>query len=128
MVSRSTRVAAVGVGLAVLVGIAMGLSGLYESLPYGEVVTALIVFPGLSLLAPQLYLARTTDDPAMRRRHLRVGLGLSGALTLLTAPITDPADRAIFSVVGGGLLAALLVWEAVEGYRESSLFADADGE
>jgi hypothetical protein len=128
MVSRESRVAGIAIVCAVGFGVVMGFSGLSETVPYGPVIVAILVFPGLSLLAPQLYLALTTTDAAMRRRHLRVGLGLSGALLLFSAPVANPASRSVVAVSGAGLLTVLLLWEALRGYYESSLFEDATGE
>lgn len=127
MVSRETRVALVSIGAAaVVVAVSLALN-LTETIPYGEAVLYLIAFPGLCLLVPQLYLARTTTEPAMRKWHLRAGLGVGGVLTLAGANV-DPAGRTALQVIGAGLLVALFVTEAVQGYYESSLFEDAAGE
>ena len=127
MVTRTTRVtlAALSVAAAVVaVSLALNLDAM---LPYGSAILYLVVFPGLALLVPQLYLAWTTDDPGMCKWHLRAGLGLAGLMTLAGAGV-DPSGRTAIQVIGVGLLIALFVSEAVQGYYESSLFEDASAE
>ncbi|MFB6084403.1 MAG: hypothetical protein ABEJ94_09180 [Halorientalis sp.] len=86
-----------------------------------------MVFTGLGLLAPQLYLAATASDRTMRRRYVRNGLLVSGLLTLAAGSGGLGGGDALL-VVGGGLLGALFVYEGMHGYRESSLFEDASAE
>jgi hypothetical protein len=127
MVSRTTRVTLAALSVAaVVVAVSLALN-LEAVLPYGSAILYLVAFPGLGLLVPQLYLARTTTDPGMRKWHRRAGLGLAGVLTLAGAS-GDPVGRTALQVLGGGLLVALLVTEAVQGYYESALFEDADQE
>lgn len=127
MVSRTTRVTFVALSVAAVVLVVSLALNLEATLPYGSAILFLVVFPGLGLLVPQLYLARTTDDPGMRTWHLRAGLGLAGLLTLAGASV-DPTGRTALQVIGAGLLIALLGYEAVQGYYESALFEDAGAE
>jgi hypothetical protein len=127
MVSRESRVALAALSVAALV-VAVSLAlNLEAMLPYGSAILYLVAFPGLALLVPQLYLARTTDDPGMCKWHRRAGLGLAGLMTLAGAGV-DPSGRTAMQVIGVGLLIALLVFEAVQGYYESSLFEGASAE
>jgi hypothetical protein len=127
MVSRTTRVTLAALSVAAAVVVVSLVLNLQQAVPYGSAILYLIAFPGLALLVPQLYLARTTDDPGMRKWHLRAGLGAAGVLTLAGANV-DPAGRTAMQVIGVGLLIALFVVEAVQGYYESSLFEDASAE
>ena len=127
MVSRTTRVTFVALSVAAVVLVVSLALNLEAMLPYGSAILFLVVFPGLGLLVPQLYLARTTDDPGMRKWHYRAGLGVAGLLTLAGASV-DPTGRTALQVIGAGLLIALFVYEAVQGYYESSLFEDASAE
>ncbi|WP_424017538.1 hypothetical protein ACOZ4N_16965 [Halorientalis pallida] len=127
MVSRESRVTLAALSVAaVVVAVSLALN-LPEAVPSGTAILYLIAFPGLALLVPQLYLARRTDDPDMRKWHLRAGLGIAGTLCLAGAGV-DPSGRTAMQVIGVGLLIALFVVEAVQGYYESSLFEDASAE
>jgi hypothetical protein len=119
MVSRENRVILLGMGSAVLVAALAILSGYVSTLPAGGLLVSILVIPGLALLAPQLYLAYTAESEADTRRHRRVGLGLSGLLVLALVNTLPPTQELVGRVLGGGLLLALLVTEAIEGYRES---------
>jgi hypothetical protein len=127
MVTRESRVTLAALSVAAAVVVVSLVLNLQQAVPYGSAILYLIAFPGLALLVPQLYLARTTDDPGMRKWHLRAGLGAAGVLTLAGANV-DPAGRTAMQVIGVGLLIALFVVEAVQGYYESSLFEDASAE
>ena len=119
MVSRENSVVLLGMASAALV-VGLGvLTGYARTAPTGWTLVYVVALPGLGLLAPQLYLAATAEDPAGARRHRRVGLGLSGLLVLALGRNLPPTWELIAGAVGIGLLLVLFVTEALAGYRES---------
>lgn len=132
MVSRELRVYLTGLALAAAVGIATRLvPGLW---PAGSLrlLAVYLVFPVLSFLLPQLYLAavgsEAEDVPPQVR--IRVGLFVSGLVTLgmhATAP-PGTVGRSVLAAAAATLFVVLVGHEMLAGYRESSLFEDQNAE
>jgi len=118
MVSRENTVILLGMASAVLVAGLAVLTGVASTAPAGTLVSV-VVIPGLALLAPQLYLAATADDPGAARRHRRVGLGLSGLLVLAQVRNLPPTWELAVGALGVGLLLVLFATEALAGYRDT---------
>jgi hypothetical protein len=114
MVSRENRVllastALVALGLAVGAAADLGTSALY----------GLLLFVGVGVVAPQLYLA-ATDDEFEPRTRIRTA-ALLGLLFVWGSygTATDPTDRQVVGAVGAVLLVGLVGYEVVAGYRET---------
>lgn len=120
MVSRENEVILLGMASALLVAALAVLTGFVQTGPAGGALVYVVAIPGLALLAPQLYLAATADDPAAARRHRRVGLGLSGLLVLALVRNLPPTWNLLVGALGIGLLVVLVATEALEGYRDSA--------
>jgi hypothetical protein len=119
MVSRENTVILLGMGSAVLVAGLAVRTGVPSTAPAGTLVYV-VAIPALALLAPQLYLAYTADDPADARRHRRVGLGLSGLLVLAQVRNLPPTRELVVGALGVGLLLVLFATEALDGYRDAA--------
>lgn len=126
MLSRETRVYLIGLGLAVALAIVAGpILGVGLDTSAG-VLVGFLFFPGLSFLLPQLYLAATGDEteavpPSTR---VRVSLLLSGliAVWLYSVAGASTGRQPLLGPIGVVLLGSLCCYEALLGYRSSSLF------
>jgi hypothetical protein len=115
MVSRENRVSLVSLGLVALLGIVVAVTDIGAESP----ITAFLLVAVVGVLLPQLYLARTGDEvgPAAR---VRVGGYLTALFAFAFANNAPAFERRVLATVGIGLLVALLVREAVAGYREAA--------
>jgi hypothetical protein len=119
MVSPANRTILSSFLAALFVVVADAALGISASLPFGELLVGLLVFPVLTLLVPQLYFAWQSDDEAMVRRHLWTGVGLSALVFLAAARNLNPPGQEVIVAVAGGSFLALFVAEAIDSYRSS---------
>jgi hypothetical protein len=114
MVSRENRVILASLALVALLAVAARLTGLGDD----SAVGVFLVVVGAGILLPQLYLARTDEgvDPG---RRVRVGAFLTALFAFAIANGAPAFERRVLATVGLALLVALLVREAVAGYRDS---------
>lgn len=115
MVSRENRVLLASLALVALLGIAVVVTDIGAE----SSITAFLLVAVVGVLLPQLYLARTGDDVAPARR-IRVGGYLTALFAFVFANSAPAFERRVLATVGLVLLGALLVREAVAGYRDSS--------
>jgi len=117
MVSPANRTILSSFLAALFVVVADGVLGISDSLPLGELLVGLLVFPGFTLLLPQVYFAWRSDDAAMVRRHVWAGCGLSALVVFGVATNTGPPERWGLLGVACALLAVPVGITAREQYR-----------
>ncbi len=114
MVSRENRVLLAATGavlLALVVVAATGVGGESAAL-------AALLFAGLGVLAPQLYLA-ATDDEVPARTRVRVGVGVTLFLLWGQLATADAAAKPILAAASVVLVLGLLGYEFRAGYRSA---------
>ena len=115
MVSRENRVLLASTGAVLLVLVAVAVTDVGGE----SAALAALVFAGLGVLAPQLYLA-ATDDAVNPRIRVRVGVGVTLFLLWGTWSAADPASRTAIGGASAVLALSLLGYEFWAGYRSTA--------
>ncbi|AXR83149.1 hypothetical protein [Natrarchaeobaculum sulfurireducens] len=133
MLSRENRV--IGASVALLVAIALVVLPVAEDTLglalSDQPLAAFVLFAGLAVLGPQLYLARTDEEISPRTR-VRFAVVVSAVFALTfaepgavdwsegTALLADleTLQHAVLVVVAVGSLVGLVCYEFVAGYRD----------
>lgn len=114
MLSRENRVFLVSTLLTFVLLFAAAIAGVGD----GNAVLVILIFGGVGILAPQIYLARTgTEVPARTRIRIATLLTLFFVSGIYgTAP---DGQKSAVGILAAALVVGLIVHEARAGYRES---------
>jgi hypothetical protein len=114
MLSGETRVFLVSTVLTFVLLFAAAIAGVGD----GNGVLVVLVFGGIGILAPQLYLART-DSGVPARTRIRIAALLTLLFTFGIYGSTPDAREQGVGILAAALVVGLIVYEARAGYREA---------
>lgn len=82
-------------------------------------ILSLLVFAGLAVVAPQLYLA-ATDETVPPRSRVQFAAIATAAFATAFAGTTDGAQYLVLATIGAAAIFALVCYELLVEYRASS--------
>ena len=112
MVSHENRVLLASTGTVLLVLVVVAVTGVGGE----SALLAALVFAGVGVLAPQLYLA-ATDDSVDPQTRIRVGVLVTVFLLWGTWSTADAAAKPVVAGASAALLVGLVAYEFWAGYR-----------
>ncbi|ELY42717.1 hypothetical protein [Natronorubrum tibetense] len=120
MVSRENRVILGSFLLLVVAAAAITATEQWLDLRYGDnPFLAFLLFAGLAVAVPQLYLARTDTDVDPRSR-VRFAVIATMVFAAMFAESTDELQSQLILAIAGGAFLVLVAAEFVLGYRGSA--------
>ncbi|WP_121741984.1 hypothetical protein [Natronorubrum halophilum] len=120
MLSHENRVILGSIILSVLAVLGAVVVDTYLVISLGaNPVLSFLVFGGIVVVVPQLYLAVTDEDVSPRSR-VRFAVIATGVFAVMFARDAAALESRIILTVGGGAFVGLVCYEFLAGYRASS--------
>ncbi|WP_137291351.1 hypothetical protein [Natronorubrum halophilum] len=120
MLSHENRVILGSIILLVLAVLGAVVVDTYLGISLGaNPVLSFLVFAGIVVVAPQLYLA-TTDEDVSPRSRVRFAVIATGVFAAMFAGNAEGLESRIILTIAGGAFVGLVCYEFFAGYRSSS--------